>query len=256
MKVVILCGGKGTRIRDVSVELPKPMIPIGRFPIVKHIMDIYSNHDFNEFVLCLGYKGWKIKEYFLNFQAEVSDVLLDYTKRDSIQYLNLQKDIPWRIILAETGLDTMTGCRIKRVEKYIGNESFMLTYGDAVGNIDVTALVDFHKAHGKLATITSVHPFSRFGKLVVDGDTVNSFEEKPQLVDGLINGGFLVCEPGVFDYVSDDESCEFERTPLQKLASDGQLMTYTHEGFWMPMDTSREYALLNELWNRGDAPWS
>ena len=255
MKVVILCGGKGTRIRDVSDELPKPMIPIGRYPIVKHIMDIYSRHGHQEFILCLGHKGWRIKEYFLNFQAETSDLVVDFRSRGKVEYLDGGLP-PWKVTLAETGLEAMTGCRIKRVERYVGRETFLLTYGDGVGNIDVAALVDFHKSHGKLATITSVRPPSRFGKLVVEGDVVAAFEEKHQSIAGLINGGFFVCEPGVFDYVTNDEACVFERLPLERLANDRQLMTYVHEGFWMPMDTSREYTLLNEMWHQGEAPWA
>ena len=255
MKVVILCGGKGTRIRDVSGELPKPMIPIGPFPILKHIMDIYSRYGHNEFILCLGYKGWVIKEYFLNYCAETMDLEVDFSSGGRVRHLSHNDPPPWRIIMAETGLEAMTGCRIKRVQKYIGNETFMLTYGDGVGNIDVTALMEFHRSHGKLCTITSVHPPSRFGELVVKGTVVTSFEEKPQSVSGQINGGFFVCEAGVFDWVTDEESCAFERAPLQNLASDGQLMTYHHDGFWMPMDTSREYLFLNELWHRGAPPW-
>lgn len=256
MKVVILCGGKGTRIRDVSSELPKPMIPIGEYPILKHVMDIYGRYNFNEFVLCLGYKGWEIKEYFLNYRVETADVALDFTDSGKVQYVDKNEFPPWKIIMARTGLEAMTGCRVKRIQKYIGNETFMLTYGDGVGNIDVQALVEFHKSHGKLATITSVRPPSRFGELVVNNDNVvTSFEEKPQSIGGLINGGFFVCEPGLFDYVTDDESCVFEREPLQNLAGDGQLMAYPHEGFWMPMDTSREYLMLNKMWNEGNAPW-
>jgi glucose-1-phosphate cytidylyltransferase len=255
VKTVILCGGKGTRIRDVSDVLPKPMISIGEYPIVEHIMDIYSYHNFNEFVLCLGYMGWKIKEYFLNYRAQTADLALDFTRGGEVQILDNEPP-PWKIILAQTGLEAMTGSRIKRIQKYIGNETFMLTYGDGVGDLDVTALLKFHKSHGKLATITSVRPPSRFGELVVSGNVVESFEEKPQTVGGLINGGFFVCEPGVFDYVTDDDSCVWEREPLQNLSRHGQLMTYFHQGFWMPMDTLREYQLLNELWKKGQAPWN
>jgi glucose-1-phosphate cytidylyltransferase len=254
MKTVILCGGRGTRIRDVSDTLPKPMIPIGDFPIVKHIMDIYSNHNFNEFVLCLGYMGWKIKEYFLSYRAQTEDIELDLSRISDTRYLSIASS-SWKIILAQTGLDAMTGCRIKRVQKYIGNETFMLTYGDGVGDIDVSALVKYHKSHGKLVTITSVRPPTRFGELIVKGNVVEAFEEKPQAEEGLINGGFFVCEPGVFDYLIDNDSCVFEREPLQNLTRDGQLMTYLHKGFWMPMDTSREYKLLNDLWSNGGAPW-
>jgi len=231
------------------------MIPIGRYPIVKHIMDIYGRHGCHEFVLCLGHLGWRIKEYFLNFQAESCDVAIDLGRGGTVEYLGNGGLPPWRIILADTGIEAMTGCRVKRVQKYIGDETFMLTYGDGVGNVDVSRLIDFHRSHGRLATITSVRPPSRFGHMEVSGDRVVAFREKHQSGGGLINGGFFVCEPGVFDYLTDEESCVFERTPLERLAADGQLMTFVHDGFWMPMDTSREYLLLNDLWNRGDAPW-
>jgi glucose-1-phosphate cytidylyltransferase len=232
------------------------MIPIGGQPIVRHIMDIYSAHGLTDFVLCLGYKGWKFKEYFLNFVAENRDIEINLAREDAVRYLGESAIPRWRITLAETGLEAMTGCRVKRAQRYVGHERFMLTYGDGVGDVDIQALVRFHESHGKLATVTSVRPPSRFGELVLDGQAVVAFEEKPQTSKGRINGGFFVCEPGVFDYVSDDESCSFEREPLQRLAKDGQLMTYEHDGFWMPMDTAREYELLNALWRQGEAPWS
>lgn len=255
MKTVILCGGKGTRIRDVSSEIPKPMIPIGEYPVVKHIMDTYSLYGFRDFILCLGFKGWKIKEYFLNFRAGTADITIDMSQNGAVTYNDAVALPPWKVTLAETGLDAMTGCRIKRIQKHVGDHPFLLTYGDGVGDINVGALVDFHRSHGKLITITSVRPPARFGELVVEGEQVTSFQEKPQAAGGYINGGFFVCEPGVFDYVSEDEACTFEREPLQRLARDGQMMTYYHDGFWMPMDTFREYTLLNEMWSRGDAPW-
>lgn len=254
MKVVILCGGKGIRIRDLSEDLPKPMIPIGNYPIVHHIMTIYSRYGFNDFVLCLGYKSWKFKEYFLNFRYETSDITIDLA--DPAPVVENSGNVPpWKITLAQTGLNAMTGCRIKNIQKYVGNNPFMLTYGDGVSDIDISRLVAFHKSHGKLATLTSVHPTSRFGELVVENDQVFDFQEKPQTTEGLINGGFFVCEPEVFDYVSEKENCTFEQDPLKRLANDGQLMTYRHAGFWLPMDTTREYILLNNLWDRGEAPW-
>ena len=256
MKVVILCGGKGTRIRDISEELPKPMIPIGPYPIVRHIMGIYSRYGFNEFVLCLGYKSWKFKEYFLNFRYAASDVTIDLAGDGSVQIHEARKTPSWKITLAETGLDSMTGCRIKRIQRHVGDEPFMLTYGDGVSDVDIGKLVEFHRAHGRAATVTSVRPASRFGELVVEGDRVRDFQEKPQTSAGLINGGFFVCQPEVFDCVTDEESCTWEREPLGGLARDGQLMTYVHEGFWMPMDTSREHILLNRLWDRNQAPWT
>lgn len=255
MKVVILCGGKGTRIRDVSEDLPKPMIPIGPYPIVKHIMDIYSHYGHNEFILCLGYKGWVLKEYFLNYRAETTDVAIDFRDNGTVRYIGVTDIPPWVVIMARTGLEAMTGCRIKRIQKYVGNETFLLTYGDGVGDVDLDTLVKFHKSHGRLATITCVRPPSRFGEMTVQKNAVTSFAEKPQTGAGFINGGFFVCEPGVFDYVTDDEACAFEREPLSRLARDRQLTAYFHDGFWMPMDTAREYTLLNDLWSKGKAPW-
>ena len=256
MKVVILCGGKGTRIRDVSAEIPKPMIPIGGVPIVKHIMDRYAMYGQKEFVLCLGYKGFRIKEYFLNIQNELSDLEVDLSSPGGVKNLNCPNPLDWSVILAETGLEAMTGARVKRVQKYVGDATFMLTYGDGVGDVDVQALLDYHRSHGRLATITSVRPPARFGELVTEAGKVTSFEEKPQTASGIINGGFFVLEPGVFDYLSDDDSCIFERSPLQRLAEDGELYHYQHDGFWMPMDTHREYILLNQLWATGEAPWT
>lgn len=255
MKVVILCGGKGIRIRDLTEDLPKPMIPIGRYPIVHHIMGIYSHYGYNDFVLCLGYKGWKFKEYFLNFRYETMDITIDLSKPGAVEWNNQQVIPPWKVTLAETGMEAMTGCRIKRIQKYVGNETFMLTYGDGVSDINIQKLMEFHRSHGKLVTVTSVRPASRFGELVIDGTMVKDFQEKPQTSAGLINGGFFVCEPKIFDYVVDNESCTWEQEPLKRLAHDGQLATYVHEGFWMPMDTMREYVLLNQLWNKNEAQW-
>jgi len=255
MKVVILCGGKGTRIRDVSEILPKPMIPIGPKPIVEHIMEIYGSYGFDEFVLCLGYKGWKIKEYFLNYRFQTSDIAVDLGNSGKIEYADEDHLPPWRITLAETGLEAMTGARVARIKKYVEGQRFMLTYGDGVGNVDIEALLRFHESHGKLATVTSVRPPSRFGEIVIENDMVVDFQEKPQTGAGLINGGFFVCEPGVFDYLSTEDDCILERRPLQELAQDRQLMSYVHDGFWMPMDTLREYNLLNEMWDKGDPPW-
>ncbi len=257
MKTVILCGGQGTRIRDVSQNIPKPMIPIGPYPIVKHIMDIYSKYGCNEFILCLGYLGWKIKEYFLNYRSMTETLEIDFRKNGSIRYLEQHEDIlPWNIVFAETGLNSMTGSRVKRIQKFISNETFMLTYGDGVGDINIEELITFHKSHGKLATMTTVRPPSRFGELTIADNCVTSFREKPQVPDGYINGGFFVCEPKIFDFINADENCIFEKEPLQALAEMGELMSYHHSGFWMPMDTSREYSLLNEMWNNEKAVWS
>lgn len=255
MKTVILCGGKGIRIRDLNTELPKPMIPIGNYPIVHHIMDIYSRYGFNEFVLCLGYKSWKFKEYFLNIKQKMSDLTITLNSNEPPQFHGEDKIPDWKITLAETGINSMTGYRILAIREYIGQNTFMLTYGDGVSDIDLQKLLSYHRSHGKLATVTSVHPRSRFGELVVHNQCVTDFQEKPQTSHGLINGGFFVCEPGVFDYIQDDTSCSWEKEPLINLARDGQLMTYIHEGFWMPMDTTREFNILNELWEGKKSPW-
>lgn len=257
MKTVILCGGKGIRIRDLSQELPKPLIPIGDLPILCHIMNIYSRNGLNDFVLCLGYKSWKIKEYFLNYKYQTGDFSLTLGEDKPPRLHNDDRSLRWNITFAETGIESMTGSRLKRVERYAGRETFMLTYGDGVGDIDIRKLLEFHQAHGKLVTVTSVRPTSRFGELEADADgKVVSFHEKTQTSKGLINGGFFVCNPGVFEYISEDPTCMFETEPLQQLAREDELMTYVHTGFWQPMDTTREYLLLNRLWRKGDAPWT
>lgn len=255
MKVVILCGGKGTRIRDVTEELPKPMIGIGRDPILKHLMGIFGAFGHEDFVLCLGHLGWRIRHYFANLHAELGDVEIDF--RDGGRMRCLDRDVlpPWRVTLAETGADTMTGARLARVRRHLGEQPFLMTYGDGLADIDLDALVAFHESHGRLATITAVRPPSRFGELQLRGDQVAAFTEKPQTGSGVINGGFFVLEPRVFDYLTADDGCVFEQQPLQRLAADGQLMAYAHEGFWMPMDTPREHVRLNELWASGKAPW-
>jgi glucose-1-phosphate cytidylyltransferase len=255
LKVVILCGGKGTRIRDVSGDIPKPMVRIGEQPILTHIMDIYTAHGHEDFILCLGYRGWDIKEYFLNLPAELQDIVIDYANGQTVDYRADRSLPPWRVVLANTGLDSNTGYRIRSIRRYVADETFLLTYGDGVGNVDITRLVEFHKSHGKYMTVTAVHPPSRFGELVIEDNLVTEFEEKPQTKAGYINGGFFVCEPEVFDYLPDDVTCSLEREPLSRLAKDGQLATYTHSGFWMPMDTAREYNQLNELWRSGNPPW-
>lgn len=256
MKVVILCGGKGIRIRDVADDIPKPMVRIGRYPILEHIMEIYDSHGLQDFVLCLGYRGWQIKEYFLNYRAATHDLELSLQDGSAVTHAADDSVPPWNVILAETGLDSQTGSRISQIRDYVAGETFLLTYGDGVGNVDITELIAFHRSHGKLVTITSVRPPSRFGELLTEGPAVTKFEEKPQTHGGYINGGFFVCEPGVFDYLTDDPELSFEQEPLRRLAEDGQLMTYRHDGFWMPMDTSREYILLNDMWKSGNAPWA
>lgn len=256
MKVVILCGGKGTRIRDVSGDLPKPMVTIGNRPIIEHIMEIYSQHGHREFVLCLGYLGWQIREHFLNYRFAVADLEVHLSSGDVTTFDDTCTTPPWSVVLAGTGLENQTGSRIAQIQRYTQGERFFATYGDGVGDVDIDALLAFHGSHNRLATVTSVRPPSRFGELVLDGDVVTRFDEKPQIHGGHINGGFFVFEPGVFDYLDTSPDCTLEGEPLRRLAADGELMTYTHSGFWMPMDTAREHSLLNSMWSAGDAPWT
>lgn len=260
MKVVILCGGMGTRIRDVSAEIPKPMTPIGTNPILWHIMKTYSAHGFKEFVLCLGFQSQTIKQFFLNYTLNTVDVTLQLGRNSHVEIEDGEghEAEGWRVTLAETGLHTMTGGRIRRIERYIGDAPhFMLTYGDGVGDIDVAALVAFHKSHNKLLTITGVRPPGRFGELTVsEGDRVIGFNEKPQVAGGLISGGFFVCSREIFRYLRDgSDGLVFEKEPMTQLAADGEIRVFRHDGFWHPMDTYRDFAYLNELWQRGEAPW-
>ncbi len=253
MKVVILAGGFGTRLSEETDLKPKPMVEIGGRPILWHIMKIYSHHGFNDFVICLGYKGYFIKEYFANYFLHQSDVTIDLQKNS--MEVHQSKAEPWKITLVDTGLNTMTGGRIKRVQKYIGNESFMLTYGDGVGDIDVKALLKFHKMHKKYATVTSVQPSGRFGALNLDNNkNVLSFQEMPRGDGAWINGGFFVLEPAIFNYIRADDTV-WEKEPLENLAQEGQLVAHTHTGFWQPMDTLRDKNHLEELWKTEKAPW-
>ena len=253
MKVVILCGGLGTRLREETEVRPKPMVEIGGKPILWHIMKIYSAFGFNEFIICLGYKGYMIKEYFSNYFLHQSDVTIDI-KSNKIEVPNNVCE-PWKVTLVDTGLNTMTGGRIKRIKNYIKNETFMVTYGDGVGNIDLKKLLDFHKNHGKYATLTAVQPLGRFGALEINTkDEIINFQEKPKGDKAWINGGFFVLEPQIFDYINGDETI-WEREPLEKLAKDGQLAAYRHKGFWMCMDTLRDKKELETLWNSGNPPW-
>jgi glucose-1-phosphate cytidylyltransferase len=256
MKVVILCGGYGTRIRDVTESLPKPMINIGPYPILFHIMKYYASFGHKEFILCLGYKSDVIKDYFLNLKAHTSDLSIDLATGNHT-YHSEQGRLDWNVTLAETGLSTMTGGRVKKIQKYLGrDESFMLTYGDGVGDVDLDSLVKFHASHNKILTVTGVRPPGRFGELNADRDgVVREFNEKPQASGGRISGGFFVARRELFDVIPDDETCVFEQEPIRSLVRRQQMTVYEHNGFWQPMDTYREYTLLNELFASGRAPW-
>jgi glucose-1-phosphate cytidylyltransferase len=253
--VLILCGGRGTRLREETEYRPKPMVEIGGHPVVWHIMRIYAHYGYKRFLLCLGYKGFMIKEYFLNYRAIANDVTLTLGQRERITYLDHRDEVDWTITLADTGLDTMTGARVKRIAHHIEGDTFMLTYGDGLADIDVGDLVRFHKETGRLVTVTGIRPPSRFGEMHVSGKLVTSFTEKPQVSEGLVNGGFFVCERGFLDYLSEDESCVLEQDPLRRVAADNQLAVYSHTGFWQCMDTFREYELLTSMWEDGRAPW-
>ncbi|WP_409488677.1 glucose-1-phosphate cytidylyltransferase [Pseudomonas promysalinigenes] len=252
MKTVILAGGLGTRISEESHLRPKPMIEIGGKPIIWHIMKIYSHHGINDFVICLGYKGYVIKEYFANYFLHMSDVTFDMSENS--MHIHNRHAEPWRVTLIDTGDNTATGGRLKRVRDYVGDETFCLTYGDGVADVDIPALVDFHKHHGKLATVTAVQPPGRYGALDVRGEQVHGFQEKPQGDGGWINGGFFVLEPGIFDYIEGD-NITWEYEPMRALANNGQLMTHTHRGFWQAMDTLRDRTYLEERWKSGEAKW-
>ncbi len=255
MKVVILAGGYGTRIRDVADNIPKPMIPIGPYPILWHIMKIYAFHGHKDFIICLGYKGEVIKEFFLNYEARTKDFTISLGQRESIKFHTEHSESDWNVTLVDTGLNAMTGSRISKIKKYVGNEDFMFTYGDGVGNVNLKSLLDFHRSHGKTMTVTGVRPPGRFGELVDLDGLVTEFNEKPQATEGRISGGYFVASPRIFDYLNDDESLVFEQEPMCKLVDDKELMVYDHDDFWQPMDTSREYILLNDLYNNRKAPW-
>ena len=254
MKVVILAGGYGTRIAEETIIKPKPMVEIGGKPILWHIMKIYSYYGYNHFVILLGYKGYYIKEYFANYFLHQSDITIDL-KTNKMEIHNNSSE-PWKVTLVDTGLDTMTGGRIKRAQNYIGKETFLLTYGDGVSDVNINNTIKFHKKHGKSITMTAVQPEARFGNLDIDeNQNIKKFIEKPKSEVGWINGGFFVCEPEIFDYLLEDEGCVFEQEPLQKLALDGKMVAYKHSGFWQPMDTLRDNQKLNMLWKENKAPW-
>lgn len=253
MKAVILAGGLGTRISEESVSRPKPMVQIGGMPILWHLLKLYSAHGINDFVICCGYKGYMIKEYFANYFLHMSDVTFDMA--NNRMQVHQHKAEPWKVTLVDTGEHTMTGGRLKRVAGYLQDEeAFCLTYGDGLSDHDIAQSIQFHKAHGKQATVTAVQPPGRYGALALDGTKVGGFLEKPKGEGGWINGGFFVLSPKVLDLIADD-STSWELEPMQKLAAEGQMEAYFHDGFWQPMDTLREKNLLEDLWNTGKAPW-
>jgi glucose-1-phosphate cytidylyltransferase len=252
VKVIILAGGFGTRLSEYTQSIPKPMVTIGGKPILWHIMKTYAKYGHIDFHLALGYKAELIKDYFLNYRSLNSDFTIDLESGNLTPH---QKDnVNWKVTLVDTGPNSMTGGRVKRMQNFIGNETFLLTYGDGLSNIDIEALVNFHKSHGKMVTVSAVHPGARFGELDMDGDIVTSFKEKPQTTQGWINGGYFVVEPEFFDLIKDDSTI-LEREPLEKVAKMGELMSYQHDGFWQCMDTKRDHDTLEEMWKTGEAPW-
>ncbi len=254
MKAVILAGGFGTRLSEATNLIPKPMVEIGGKPILWHIMKTYSHYGINEFIICCGYKGYVIKEYFANYFRHNSDITVDLTE-NSIKVLDNHVE-PWKVTMIDTGLNTMTGGRIKRIQRYVGNEPFLLTYGDGVADINIAESLAAHQKSGKLLTVTAYKPSGKFGALEIEEDgSVSSFMEKPAGDGNWINAGYFVCQPQVFDYISGDDSQIFERQPLETIAAEGKMNAYTHEGFWKPMDTLRDNVELNEMWDKGKAPW-
>jgi glucose-1-phosphate cytidylyltransferase len=255
MQVVILCGGMGTRIRDIADDVPKPMIPIGGLPILWHIMKSYSRFGCRRFVLCLGYRGWTIKRFFLDYHLHGADLTVDLGKDTPFRIRGGHCSENWEITLAETGLETMTGGRIKAVERYLDGDDFLLTYGDGVSDVDIGALIDFHRRQGRIGTVTAVHAPGRFGEMELDGPIVTDFSEKPPASPGWISGGFFVFKREFLDRLPDDPGLILEREPLWSLARDGELAAYPHHGFWQCMDNSRDYHLLNQLWSEKKAVW-
>jgi glucose-1-phosphate cytidylyltransferase len=257
VKAVILCGGQGTRIRDASQVLPKPLLAVGGKPILWHIMKGYAVHGVREFVLCLGYRGWLIKEFFLNYRAMTADLTVTLGRGGGIELLGHEVEEDWRVTLVDTGEETMTGGRVAAIRRHVeGDEPFLLTYGDGVSDVDVTGSIAFHRAHGKVATVTAVRPPGRFGELRLEGGRVTEFNEKPQATEGFINGGFFVLDGRrVWPYLGTDPATVLEREPLRALAREGELAAFPHVGYWQPMDTARELGALNELWAAGRAPW-
>lgn len=260
MKTLLLCGGQGTRIRDVSDDrMPKPMVPIGDRPILHHIMKHYARYGHTDFILCLGHLGWQLKEFFLNYEAMTSDFTIRLGNGSAVEYHDRHPEVGWRITMAETGDDTLTAGRLRRALKYVDDDLFFATYGDGVADVDLDALLSFHRSHGKAATLTGTRPTGRFGEMTVDGNRVTSFQEKPDKDGSFINGGFFVFHRRFVEtYIPPAPECDavmLERAPLQRAARQGDLMIYRHQGFWHPMDTYRDWEHLNRLWAEGKAPW-
>ena len=257
MKVVILCGGKGTRLREETEFRPKPMVPIGSQPILWHIMKIYAHYGHREFILCLGYKGGMIKDYFRNYLWNTSDVTLKLGRQPGVQFHDRHDEEDWSVTLADTGEDAMTGWRVRQIQRYLApGESFLLTYGDGLATIDINASIEAHVAAGKACTISAVHPAGRFGAVRIEDDgSIHMFTEKPQFEEAYVNGGFMVCDHRLFDYLPDDPGVMLERKPMDDMVRDGQLNAYKHEGFWQPMDTYQEAQYMNKIWLEGSAPW-
>ncbi|MEN9677317.1 MAG: glucose-phosphate cytidylyltransferase [Verrucomicrobiota bacterium] len=255
MKVVILCGGLGTRLREETEYRPKPMVPVGGRPILWHIMKLYAAAGHKEFILCLGYKGEVIKDYFRNYLWNTSDVTLKLGRQPKIQYHSGHDEEDWTVTLLETGLDTQTGGRLRRALPHISEDTFLFTYGDGVTDADLNGAIDFHQSQGAIATVTAVKPSGRFGELAMDGKTITAFREKPEQDAAYISGGFMVLNRKIAEYLDGGDRCIFERGPMERLASEGQLKAYTHDGFWQCMDTYREQQLLEGMWRSGEAPW-
>lgn len=254
MKLVILAGGYGTRLGDISILMPKPMVEIGGRPILWHIMKIYSHYGINEFVICLGYKANTIKNYFLNYKSIMNDFTIDYSN-DSIDFHSCHDEKEWKVTLVDTGVDTLKGGRLKRVEKYLDDDINLLTYGDGVADVDINKLIAFHKQSEKILTITGVHPPARFGELYTEGDEIASFKEKSQTSQGLINGGYMVFNRGLLEYLTSDETCDLEYGVFERLAEEKKIAIYKHEGLWACMDNERDIHHLNEMWKQKKAFW-
>jgi glucose-1-phosphate cytidylyltransferase len=255
MKVVILCGGLGTRLKEETEFKPKPMVMIGDRPILWHIMKLYATYGFQDFILCLGYKGHLIKDYFYHYEIMANDFQVTLGRQDALKIFQNHSDRDWRVLLANTGEKALKGSRLKRIERYLDSDHFMVTYGDGLSDINLAHLMNFHLSHGKIATLTGVKPLSRFGELQVEGNGVIKFNEKPQTAEGLINGGFFVFHRRIFDYLEEREDCDLEYGALEQLAREGELMVYRHDGFWACMDNQRDMDYLNRLWAEGQARW-